>query len=167
MSIQDLGSLGELIAALATILTLIYLAIQVRQNTRALKASTFQSISSELIQNVQPVLMTPDMASIYAKSLNEPDSLSPAEVIKMQAMYMANFRRLESTFVQSELGSIDRAFVEGPELSLLAVINTQNGRAWWESANALFYPPFVKHVESQLDTNTMSEKHPGMRVPGS
>ncbi|MGK0223076.1 MAG: hypothetical protein ACI9ON_002319, partial [Limisphaerales bacterium] len=32
MSIQDLGSLGELIAAAATLGTLIYLAIQIRQN---------------------------------------------------------------------------------------------------------------------------------------
>lgn len=35
MSLQDLGNLGELIAALATVLTLGYLAIQLKQNTNA------------------------------------------------------------------------------------------------------------------------------------
>ena len=48
MTIQDLGGIGELIAAVATIATLAYLAIQVRQNTRALRSSTFQQISMDL-----------------------------------------------------------------------------------------------------------------------
>ena len=33
MTIQDLGSLGELIAVVATVVTLVYLAIQLKQNT--------------------------------------------------------------------------------------------------------------------------------------
>ena len=45
MNIQDLGSIGELIAALATLLTLGYLAIQLKQNTSALKSQTFQQSS--------------------------------------------------------------------------------------------------------------------------
>ena len=166
LNIQDLGSLGELIAAIATVMTLVYLAVQVRQNTRALKASTFQSISSELVQNVQPVFSTPDMAAIYAKSTSSPDSLSAEERIKMQAMYMASFRRLESTFVQCELGSIDRSFIEGPERSLIAIINTQLGREWWDSARSLFYEPFVAHVELQLAESLVREKHPGIDVRG-
>ena len=35
MTLQDLGSIGELVGALATIATLVYLAIQIRANTRA------------------------------------------------------------------------------------------------------------------------------------
>ena len=55
MSIQDWGSIGELLAALATLATLIYLAAQVRQNTRALKSATFQNISSEMGRNANPL----------------------------------------------------------------------------------------------------------------
>ena len=40
MTIQDLGSIGELVAALATVATLAYLAIQIRQNTLQLEQST-------------------------------------------------------------------------------------------------------------------------------
>ena len=45
MTIQDLGSLGELIAAVATVATLVYLAIQLKQNTLALRSQTFQPVS--------------------------------------------------------------------------------------------------------------------------
>lgn len=43
MTIQDLGSIGGLITAIATIATLFYLAMQVRQNARSVRASSFQS----------------------------------------------------------------------------------------------------------------------------
>ena len=39
MTIQDLGSIGELVAAIATIATLAYLAIQIRQNTHTVRAA--------------------------------------------------------------------------------------------------------------------------------
>ena len=44
MTIQDLGSLGELLAAVATLATLGYLAVQVRQNTESIRASTVQAM---------------------------------------------------------------------------------------------------------------------------
>ena len=36
MTLQDWGSIGEVIGALAVVVTLIYLAKQIRQNTRAM-----------------------------------------------------------------------------------------------------------------------------------
>jgi hypothetical protein len=41
MTIQDLSSIGELIAAIATLATLVYLAAQIRHNTRAIMATLF------------------------------------------------------------------------------------------------------------------------------
>ena len=35
---QELGSLGEFIAAIATLITLVYLAFQIRQNTKISRA---------------------------------------------------------------------------------------------------------------------------------
>ena len=40
MTIQDLGSIGEFVAAIATVATLVYLAIQIRSNTAALRSES-------------------------------------------------------------------------------------------------------------------------------
>ena len=42
MNLLELGALGELIGGIAVILTLLYLAVQVRQNTISLKTSAYQ-----------------------------------------------------------------------------------------------------------------------------
>ena len=49
MTIQDVGSLGELIAAVATIAPLAYLAIQIRQSTTSTRTGIDQEIVSTSI----------------------------------------------------------------------------------------------------------------------
>ena len=39
MSIMELGALGEFVGAIAVVVTLAYLAVQIRQNTRAMEES--------------------------------------------------------------------------------------------------------------------------------
>jgi hypothetical protein len=48
VTIQDLGSLGELIAAIATVATLIYLAIQIRASNRLARAEASRTPNSDL-----------------------------------------------------------------------------------------------------------------------
>ena len=45
MSIQDLGSLGELVGAIGVVLSLLYLARQIRQNTQATRASSYEDVA--------------------------------------------------------------------------------------------------------------------------
>ena len=48
MTLQDLGNIGELIAAVATVATLIYLAIQIRASNRLARAEASRSPNSDL-----------------------------------------------------------------------------------------------------------------------
>jgi hypothetical protein len=48
MTIQDLGSLGELIAAVATVATLIYLSIQIRASNSLARAEASRTPNSDL-----------------------------------------------------------------------------------------------------------------------
>ena len=49
MTLQDLGSIGEFVAAIATLATLVYLALQIRQNTREAQAASRNSVSQSFI----------------------------------------------------------------------------------------------------------------------
>lgn len=68
MSIQDIGNIGELIAAIATVGTLAYLAIQVQQNTRALRSSTFQEINNDMSVSSEAVCTHPELAEVLTRA---------------------------------------------------------------------------------------------------
>ena len=48
MTVQDLGSLGEFVAAIATVATLIYLASQIRASNRLARAEASRTPNSDL-----------------------------------------------------------------------------------------------------------------------
>lgn len=50
MSISDLGSLGEFIGSIAVLVTLIYVALQIRYNTHATRAASHHAITDALMR---------------------------------------------------------------------------------------------------------------------
>ena len=90
--------------------------------------------------------------------------LEPAERMRMSALYVASFRRLEAVFVHGQLGSIDPELKDGFELSMMALIQTEFGRDWWADAKRTFYPPFVEHIDERLATGEVPERHPSIAV---
>ena len=162
MSIQDLGSIGELVAALATLATLIYLAVQVRQNTRAIKSATFQNITSEMGKNVEPISANADLAAILVKGMPNPGSLSAEEKLRLSSVMVASFRRMESVYVQNRLGSIDDELQAGFELSIVTLLATPFGAEWWNEAKVTFYGPFVAHMDKRIQSGELLTSHPSM-----
>ena len=66
MNIQNLGSIGKMVAALATLLTLLYLALQVRHVKRQFQTGTHQARSQfplergDCIGDIQRAWFSPD-----------------------------------------------------------------------------------------------------------
>lgn len=167
MSITELGSIGELVAAIATVVTLVYLATQVRQNTRALTSATFQNITGEMGRNVEPISLSPDLASIMVRGFSGQDELGPEDTVRLASVYVATFRRMESVFVQNQLGSIDDALMKGFETSIAMLLNTPFGRSWWKTAKVTFYAPFAEHMERCAAQLEHDSQHPSMMIgPG-
>ena len=48
MNLNDLANIGQVIGALAVVVSLIYVAAQIRQNTNAVRAATAQSLHEHL-----------------------------------------------------------------------------------------------------------------------
>lgn len=162
MTIQDLGSIGELIAAIATVATLVYLATQVRQNTRALRSSTFENISEQMAQNAGLLVAQPALSKVFIKGAKSLGELSPEERLQLQAFFVMSLRRLESVHVQAELGSITEDLKRGFELSILTVLQTPLGAEWWSSAKVTFNRSFSNYVDSWLASNQPSGTHPSL-----
>ena len=138
MSIQDFGSIGELIAAPATVATLAYLAIQVRQNTRVLRSSTFQEISNDMSLSSQMFSGIPDLSAILVKGSETRSNLTAEENLRYSFFFLMTFRRQESTFVQRQSGFIGPELTAGFERSVVSTIASCGGAEWWRSAKPAF-----------------------------
>lgn len=164
MTLQELGSIGEFIAAIATLVTLVYLAYQVRQNTRALQSSTFQAISEQMAANVEPIISSGEVADILARGIAGGEGFTAAERIRFQSSMVGSLRRMEAVFIHSRLGSIDEGMASGFERSMLTLLYSPGGARWWQSAKITFNPDFVRHVDEWLSASDGEAEHPSVGV---
>jgi len=65
LTLQDLGNLGELISAVAVVVSLAYLDAQIRQNTKSVRTSTYQAILDSSRSDTELILANPHLERIY------------------------------------------------------------------------------------------------------
>jgi len=162
LTIQDLGSIGELVAAIATIATLVYLAVQVRQNTRALRSSTFQDIAGAMSSTTEAVATHPEIAVLMVKATGGLVDLTREERVRYSFILLTTFRRLETIYVQQQMGLIELALTEGFERSALSVLAEGGGLEWWQSAKEAFSTAFASHVDSRIASGEFYGIHLGL-----
>src|SRR5262245_8258333 len=76
---EVLGNIGDLIGAVAVVLSLIYLAIQIRRNTEALQLSASESISRSVVDFNRIPIESDEMNEIYLRGASDPSSLTRGE----------------------------------------------------------------------------------------
>ncbi|HSG87779.1 MAG TPA: hypothetical protein VLA56_01105 [Pseudomonadales bacterium] len=83
MNWDVLGAAGELIGAVAVVVSVIYLAIQIRASTNLAKAQMFQSAAAEQSRVTDSMTGDPGNLETWLKMHNG-DSLTPLEALRAQ-----------------------------------------------------------------------------------
>lgn len=80
MNWDALGAIAELVGALAVLITLIYLALQVRQNNRLMQAQHRETNRSAVVETYDPVVRDRDFANLIEMTREDISNLAPADL---------------------------------------------------------------------------------------
>ena len=144
---QLLGSLGDFVGAILIAVTVIYLAVQVRQNTRALQTQSRQAALSAGHAELLAIVEHPEihLAQISA------DPLTAEEHIKLSHWLLVVMRSREFAWLQYRNGAIDELQWALEVLVIQNVLRNHCNRAWWDSLGRLVFPgEFVAFVDNMI-----------------
>jgi hypothetical protein len=150
VNVQDLGSIGELIAALATIATLAYLAMQIRQNTVSVRATTFRSYVESAINWMGSIYKDPELCDLWNRGREDLSSLDKAEQARFSLATLAFFRVFENAHYQVQQGLVQDLEWEGIRESFLLLIDCPGVRVWWNENQSRYNSPFRAFVDAEL-----------------
>ena len=129
---QLLGNYGEFVGAIAVVITLGYLASQIRQNNTSLRATAEQQIASG-ISNAMVSVAGTDIPDIVARASKDPSQLNETELAKFAFHLIAYLKQFEHAFVQRELGNLSESSWEGIDhLFRNSVLTSVGARRYWE-----------------------------------
>jgi len=162
MNWDAIGAVGEFIGAILVGATLIYLAFQLRQNTKALTSSTFQAVSSNMASNMEFFAGDPTISALLVQAQDGLGELKAEERARFGYVMAMAFRRIETVFVQRSLGFIDARLTEGFERSAISAFSSGGVREWWEASKRAFSDDFSSWIDQQLATNPIKPIHAGL-----
>jgi hypothetical protein len=132
MSLEQASLVAQIVSALTIIASLIFVGIQVRQATSALRNSSSQSHSAIYTQIISTVIENADYASIWRRGLIDPASLNDDEWVRFVAYTSGMFRFYESSRVQWLRGNLDDEHWQNIEQQIRTLGAQPGVRAWWK-----------------------------------
>lgn len=153
-TIQDLGALGELVGAIASVILLIYIAVQIRQNsrilehnTRATETSTRQAFTSQ-DQAYLCSSLDSEVLAIAAAKLERGTELSELELSQLIARQHVNFRVFESAFSQFKRGVLtEPEWDRYRKIIAFLMRGDEPAQQMWMGLKEVFAPDFVAEVD--------------------
>lgn len=147
MNWSAVGALSELIGAVAVFVSLIYLAIQVRQNTNAMRAETAREVVASIRAINTTVASDPELFRIFSTMTENPGKLSSEERGRATHLLFNHFRAIEDAHQQYTKGILEEEIWEGWSRVFSDYLNSPGWREYWNLRRDVFSSAFVRYVD--------------------
>jgi hypothetical protein len=144
------GALGEWVGALAVIVTIFYLALQIRTSNRHARAHTEREVLNAWREILGRFTSSPVNIETMQKGLGDYRGLSVTERALFNTMLTAVFDHAESVRRLVDAGLMDPSLYEGTKAVCMSIYNTNGGESWYEAVKEmLIYTPAFEQIKGQ------------------
>jgi hypothetical protein len=171
MTLQDLGNVGEFVGAIGVIASLIYLALQIRQNSRQINENTnslLGSVASEDARGSADFLHSlaenPGLARIWRLGHAEPQNLTDDESTQFVMLMGAAFYRLAGSFGQYRRGLLSEDSWEPYDRLISRYLRSPAVLEWWSRGDVPFGRSFIDYVDARIPSPSTPEAGPGEKT---
>lgn len=147
MNWDALGAIAELLGAAAVFITLVYLALQIRQNTKAVRASAMHASVTHIAELRRDVYSDGEMADIYMRGGIAPESLNPVEQTRYRTLVHNMMMSQVNTYAQVRYADLPEDSWTSQAPIIRRVLGNPGGRWFWKS----FSHEFDEHFRDEID----------------
>lgn len=148
--LEALGNLGEFVGAVGVVVSLVYLARQMGQNTLSVRAASFNSMIQNSIRLLEHSFRDGEFADFLARAEADPAALSPAERLRWDSYMTAVFRHFGNLTYQARVGALDEQMWEAYRQDLKEHLRAPSWAGWFLEHREVFNRSLVNLVDETL-----------------
>ena len=141
---------AEVLGALAVLITLFYLARQIRQNTEEIRSANYHSVTDSFNEINLAVAENAELARVFRTGNEAYEELSEDEKFQYGFFMHATFRVMDVIKFQSQHGTGDTTLWEFEKDSIDTILATPGCRKWWKERPYNYSEDFVTYVENNV-----------------
>jgi hypothetical protein len=150
MDWNAIGAIGEIIGALAVFLTLAYLALQIRQNTKTIQASAVDASISKLQAVRVSMYESGEVTRIYLQGIAQPDDLDEESRTRFRLLMHSILLSISNVYMQTSFAGLSLSTWESQLTLLERIVASPGGRWFWREYRLEFEESFREIADKIL-----------------
>ena len=152
MTIQDWGAASEIIGAIAVIVTLIYLAVQIRQNTSQIRNEGHARITESYNVILSQLLDDDELFKLVVRGCQDWDQLTAFEQSKFHVLFHQHLMHLRMAYQLKNKDAIDEDVYQTIEDLHIKVMANPGALVWWNMVGkSLVQDELEMHIYAKLE----------------
>lgn len=132
MTLEEIYYISQIVAVVGIFASLIFVGVQLRQNTKALKASSHHAVTDSFNAINNMMANDPAFARRWRLSLAGDEGLDEDERVSVSFMRLAYMRIFETIYYQYKNGTLDKKLFDAELMTLKWTATEHPGfRSWW------------------------------------
>jgi len=145
---EAISAIGQLVGALAVVISLIYVAREIRSNARSARLASMGSVNRWLEQLAEH----PHLGDLYYRGIHDFESLKNGDRVRFSALMHQIFKIDEEMYYQQLEGHLDPRVWREVEAGMRDFNAYPGVQAWWRTRSHWFGEEFVKFVDQVWQT---------------
>jgi hypothetical protein len=160
MSVEQLSYLAQIVGSVGVVVSLIFVGLQVRQNTGALERNEHNSTMAQWTVIRMAIAKHRDIAELMTSGLGGERAMDAADQLRLEQMLQEHAWASFHIWDRTQRGVFPKGTFElACGAMLYDILATTRGAAWWQTAKHVgFIPAFVADVDAILRANGPSLK---------
>ena len=150
MNWDAIGAVGELVGGLVVILSIFYLARQIKQNTKQTQLASAQAINSSNDSAFDPIYI-PENTAVFTRGQLSYSSLSDEEKILFDMLMTRLIASFDTTTFQFKNGAFDAQLYWGLAKFMSTFTTSPGGAEWLETRIESFSDDCLENLRIQSD----------------
>lgn len=167
MNWDAVGAIAELLGALGVIISLAYLSVQIRQNTRQigehsreLRIAAIDSIAASFSRFRDPLIRDPEIAALWLEGLADYDGLEPIPKVRLGRLFQELFFAHQNTWSRYREGATSEAAWQDHQQAIKGNLRQPGIRTWWSQTRSIYVDDFELVVEALIE-EVLAERDAG------
>jgi hypothetical protein len=141
----------ETISVIAVILSLIYVARQIRQNTEAMRDQAERDVTLALQQFSTFFIYDKEITQIFIAGLQDAETLSPEDFMRFNALLSYLFSSFETALTYHRRGMFNDEDQERYVQTILELMKNPGTQFWWQQSKAIYSQDVHQVVQRGLE----------------
>ena len=150
MNLQDFASVAEIVGAVAVVVSLIYVGLQVNDSASAIRSSATSEATSAVQSWYLEMGSNRQASDIWFKALTSPEPLPARDEFQFMMSMHASLLGMQNSYLLSQEGTLDAEFREAVTTAIVSVKDLPGMDRYWRQRRGYFHAGFAKYVDGIL-----------------